>query len=76
MAQHSRRWVYKTLHYLSYHGFVFLFASARNWRILGSCRPQDVVVARGIVRPTASACARPRQGASLRSAPASRRWQP
>ena len=30
MAQHSRRWVYKTLHYLSYHGFVFLFASARN----------------------------------------------
>ena len=24
MAQHSRRWVYKALHYLSHHGFVFL----------------------------------------------------
>ena len=24
MARHSRRWVYKALHYLSYHGFVFL----------------------------------------------------
>ncbi len=37
-----------------------------------SGRPQDVVACGGIVRPPACACARPRQGASLRSAPASR----
>ena len=36
-------------------------------------RPQDVAVPAGIVRPTACACARRRQGASLRSAPRYRR---
>ena len=41
----------------------------RNWT---RGRPQDVVVAGGIVKPTACACAHRRQGASLRSAPAPR----
>ena len=54
----------------------FMFASASNRRILDSCRPQDVVVTGGIVRPTVCACARQRQGASLRSAPASRGSRP
>ena len=49
-----------------------LLASASIRRIPDSSRPQDVVVAGGIVRPTACACAHRRQGASLRSAPASR----
>ena len=51
-----------------------VFAPARKRPILDSCRPQDVVVACGIVKPTASACARPRQGASLRSAHAPADW--
>ena len=46
--------------------------SARNLRKLDSGRPQDVVVAGGIVKPTACACAHRRQGASLRSAPVPR----
>ena len=49
-----------------------VLASASIRRIPDSSRPQDVVVAGGIVRPTACACAHRRQGASLRSAPASR----
>ena len=49
-----------------------LLPSARNRQKLDSGRPQDVVVAGGIVKPTACACAHRRQGASLRSAPAPR----
>lgn len=43
---------------------------------LNSGRPQDVVAFGGIVRPSGCACARRRQGASLRSAPASRGSRP
>ena len=50
----------------------YLLPSARNRQKLDSGRPQDVVVAGGIVNPTACACAHRRQGASLRSAPAPR----
>ena len=50
----------------------YLLPSARNRQKLDSGRPQDVVVAGGIVKPTACACAHRRQGASLRSAPAPR----
>ena len=51
---------------------VAVLPSARNRQKLDSGRPQDVVVAGGIVKPTACACAHRRQGASLRSAPAPR----
>ena len=54
------------------HGLARLLPSARNRQKLDSGRPQDVVVAGGIVKPTACACAHRRQGASLRSAPAPR----
>ena len=46
--------------------------SCKIRRNLPSGRPQDVVASSGIVRPPGYACARRRQGASLRSAPASR----
>ena len=53
-----------------------VLALSRIWSKLDSGRPQDVVVAAGIVKPTACACAHRRQGASLRSAPAARGCRP